>query len=126
MYNHILYFFYWLFNSLVLYVFYIAFPDSIVLGNYRFNAPETAIYAGFWVTFFVWVFWDFALAKGVKFDSSAVVVGYFWLVNAFAFWVVARFSHIAGFGIINYFWVIAVSLVALVFQRMVWRVVVKR
>jgi len=97
-----------------------------VLGNYRFSAVESAIYAGFWVTFFVWVFWDFAIARGLKFDTHIVTIGYFWLVNAFAFWLVARFSHVAGFGIINFYWVFAVALAAFIFQRMVWWVVVVR
>ena len=121
MYNHILYFLYWLINFLVLYLFSRIFPGSIVLGNYRFSSLESAIYAGFWLTFFVWVFWDFAIAKGLKFDTRLVTWGYFWLANSFAVWLVARFSHIAGFGIVNYLWAFAIGLVVFIFQRIIWK-----
>src|SRR3972149_1067978 len=98
MYNHFLYFSYWILNSLVLYLFFLVFGDSVVLGNWRFGALESAIYSGFWVTFLLWTFWDFALAKGVKFDNWLTTLGYFWLVNTFSFWLTSRFSQYAGFG----------------------------
>ena len=126
MYNHVLYFLYWLINSLVLYLFHLGIPSNIVLGNYRFGPFESTIYAGFWVTFFIWVLWDFAIAKNLKFDSKLVKFGYFWLVNAFSFWLVARFSHIAGFGITNFYWVFAIGLVTFLLQSLVWRLVVKK
>lgn len=124
MYNHILYFTYWLVNTFVLYVFGLLYPSQVVLGNWRFSPMEAAIYAGFWVTFFVWSFWDLAMAKGVRFDSSVVTLGYFWSVNIFAFWVVSRFSQYAGFGISNYLWAFTVGLAAYGLQRLVRRVIV--
>lgn len=124
MYNHLLYFTYWLFNSIVLYVFGLVFPANIILGNWRFNPIESAIYAGFWVTFFLWVLWDFAIAKGVRFDSGAVILGYFWTANTFAFWIVSRFSQVAGFGITNYLWAFAIGLGAYIVQRIAWKLVV--
>lgn len=126
MYNHLLYFLYWVINSLVLYLFSLLVPSYVILGNYRFGGIESAVYAGFWITFFVWAFWDFALAKGLKFESSVVTLGYFWLVNAFAFWIVSRFSQIAGFGVSNYLWTFTLGLVAYIFQRIAWRLVLKR
>lgn len=124
MYNHLLYFCYWLINAAVLYVFALLFQGNVVLGNWRFSPVESAIYAGFWVTFFIWVLWDFAIAKGVKFDSSAVTLGYFWIGNAFSLWIVARFSQYAGLGVSSYFWVLVVGLVAYILQRLVRRMVV--
>jgi len=126
MYNHILYFGYWLVNSITLYLFGLLFPSQIVLGNWRFGPIEASIYAGFWITFFVWSFWDLAMAKGVRFDSSAVTFGYFWSANIFAFWVVSRFSQYAGFGISSYLWAFTVGLVAFVLQRLVRKVVVDK
>lgn len=124
MYNHLLYFTYWLVNFIVLFVFYYFFPDNVVLGNWRFGVMESAVYSAFWVTFFVWVLWDFAMAKGIKFDNSIVTLGYFWSANIFAFWLVSRFSHYTGFGITNYAWAILVALLAYFLQRLGWKIVV--
>jgi hypothetical protein len=126
MYNHLLYFTYWLFNSVVLYVFGLIFPTNVVLGNWRFSPIEAAIYAGFWVTFFVWVLWDFAIAKGIKFDTGIVTLGYFWSANIFAFWIVSRFSQYAGLGITSYLWALAIGIVAYVTQRLAWSLIVGR
>lgn len=125
MYNHFLYFSYWLTNSAVLYVFYLLFGDNIILGNWRFGPIESAIYAGFWATFLLWSFWDFALAKGVKFDNYLTTLGYFLLVNAFSFWLVSRFSQYAGFGITGYGWAFALALAAHFLQRGVRRMIIK-
>lgn len=123
-YNHLLYFTYWIINSLIIYVFWALFPSQIVLGNWRFNPIESAIYAGFWVTFFVWVLWDFAMAKGLRFDTGTVTLGYFWSANIFAYWIVSRFSQITGFGITNFLWAFAIGLAAYIIQRLGWKFVV--
>jgi len=47
MYNHLLYFVYWLFDSIIIYVFGLVFPTSVVLGNWRFGPIEAAILFGF-------------------------------------------------------------------------------
>ena len=125
MYNHILYFSYWVIDSIVLLVFNLLFPSSVVLGNWRFNSIESAIYAGFWVTFFIWTLWDFAIAKKLKFDSKLVTLGYFWIVTSFSYWLVSRFSQIAGFGIKNYLMAFLIAAVALFFQRIAWSFIVK-
>ena len=126
MYNHLLYFSYWLGNSIILYIFNVIFPGGVVLGNWRFGPIEAAIYAGFWVTFFVWVLWDFAIAKGVKFDSMATTVGYFWAANIFGVWIVSRFSQYAGFGMASYLWAIAIGLGAFLIQRLARRLIVNK
>ena len=126
MYNHILYFAYWLFDSLTIFVFGLLFPSQVVLGNWRFSPIEASIYAGFWMTFFIWSLWDFAIAKGVKFDSGIVTFGYFGLSNIFAVWIVSRLSQFAGFGVSSYFWTISIGLTIYLMQRFVWRIVVKK
>jgi hypothetical protein len=125
-YNHLLYFSYWLTNFLVLYIFGRAFPLDVVLGNWRFGGVEAAAYGSFWVTFFVWVLWDFAMAKGVNLDSPIVNLGYFWSANFFAFWIVARFSQYAGVGITNYGWAMLLALGTYLAQRLAWKLIVKK
>jgi len=122
--NHLLYIIYWLVNSVVLYVFGLVFPVNVVLGNWRFSPVESAIYSGFWVTFLIWSFWDFAVAKKAKFDTGEITFGYFFLVNAFSFWLVSKFSEYAGFGITGYVWTFGIGLVAYVVQRGARRLVV--
>ena len=126
MYNHLLYFSYWLVNSAVLYVASLLFPGNVVLGNWRFGALEAAIYAGFCVTFFVWVLWDFAMAKTVKFDAKIVTFGYFWSANILSFWLVSRFPRYAGFGMSDYVWALLVAFIAYFAQRLAFKLVTKR
>ncbi len=121
MYNHLLYFSYWLVNALVIYLFNNFFGSDVVLGNWKFGVVEASLYASFWVTFVIWCFWDFAIAKGLQFDSPVVVFGYFWVVNLFAFWLVSRFSSYFGFGVTSYFWPAVIALVAHALQRWVRR-----
>lgn len=126
MYNHLLYFSYWIINSLVLYVFSSIGSPNVVLGNWRFGPIEACIYAGFWITFIVWSLWDFAMARGVKFDVGIVTFGYFWTANIFSFWLVSRFSQYAGFGVANYLWILLMALAAFFIQRLAWKVIVRK
>lgn len=102
------------------------FPDSVVLGNFKFSGLEASIYAGFWMTFLIWVFWDFARAKGMKFDEGIVRFFYFWLVNSFALWIIARFPYIAGFGIDSYLWAFVIGFLTISLHNFVWVFVTKK
>jgi len=126
LYNHLLYFTYWIINALVVYIFSLIVPGDVVLGNWRFGALEAAVYAGFWVTFFVWLLWDFAISKKVNFDTGIVTLGYFWAANIFAIWIVARFSQYAGLGIRSYLWAFVIGFVAYAAQRLAWRFIVDK
>jgi hypothetical protein len=126
MYNHLLYFAYWVVNSLVLYFANVFLPDAVTLGDWRFNAIESSIYAGFWVTFVTWAFWDFAIARQFNLQNWFVDLGYFWLANFFALWAVSLFSRFTGFSMVGYEWILATSFVATIFQRMVWSFFVPR
>lgn len=117
MYNHVLYLAYWAVNALVLYLFGTFAGNDVVLGNWKFGATEASIYASFWVTFLVWCFWDFAMAKGLKFDTTVVTIGYFWSVNLFSFWLVSRFSQYFGFGVTGFIWPVMLGFVAHFLQR---------
>lgn len=102
MYNHILYFYFWLVNTLVLLGFGWIFPVDVVLGNWRFGMAEAAVYTGFWVTFLVWCFWDWAIAKKFRLDLTWFRLGYFGVVNVIAFWLASRLAVYSGFGITDF------------------------
>lgn len=124
MYNHLLYLLYWAVNSVVLYISYSIFPKAVVLGNARLTPIEAAIYAGFWLAFFVWMMWDFVFVRGVKLEPPPLAFVYFLFVNALGVWLVARFAHITGLGIANYGWAFVVGTFADITQRLVWKLVV--
>ena len=126
MYNHILYFLFWVINIAVLYFFGLLFPNSVVLANYRFSPLESAIYAGFWVVFITWIFWDFGIARKLQFENTIVRWGYFFMVNAFSFWIVSKFAQYIGFGIFHYYVTFALGGIALIFQSMVWALILKK
>lgn len=110
MYNHWLFFTYWLVNSLVIWFVGAIFPQDLVLGTWRFTAAEAAIYSGFWVTFVVWIFWDFLLARRYKF-SRLLNFFWFWLANTLGIWLMAHINHYSGLGISAYYWAIVLGLV---------------
>lgn len=125
MYNHILYLSYWFVNSLIFWIASKLFSRSITLGTWRFSSLEAAVYAGFWLTFFIWAMWDFILVRGVKSERGVGSSLYFWCTNTFGIWLVARFAYLTGLGISSFFWAIFLGLVTWVFQKMAWRFVVK-
>src|SRR3990172_11939784 len=118
MYNHILYLVYWVLNTLILLAANSLFPEDIVLGNWSFNQLESAIYAAFWITFFVWAMWDFIMARNVKFKTETGAWSYFLVINILGIWLTARFSHIAGFGIGHFLWAGLIALATNTAQRM--------
>lgn len=124
MYNHLMYFAYWVINSLVLYLASWILPENnVVLGNWRFSSIESSIYAGFWLTFLVWVFWDFAIAREFNLKKKMVAFGFFLIVNSISIWVISRFSNITGFELINYQWAFIIGFAATLLQRVPWRFV---
>ncbi|MBI3290367.1 hypothetical protein HYZ78_03135 [Candidatus Microgenomates bacterium] len=119
MYNHYLYLAYWLVNSVVLLLTTFV-TGQVVLGSERFNNFESAFYSGFWFTFLIWVCWDFAIARGWKFDRKFTSVALFLLFNLFAVFTISRFSYFTGFALTHYAWVLVIGVLAMVFQRVVW------
>lgn len=125
MYNHLLYLAYWIVNAAVLFFTSLLIP-AVRLGGGRFNSIESAFYAGFWLTFLIWVFWDFAIARKFNFESKTVNFSYFLLVNFISIWVISRFSSLTGFALTNYAWALVIALAAVLLQKIGWRLVVKR
>lgn len=121
MYNHVLYIFYWAINSLVLYITSSLLASDIVLSNYKFNKTESAIYAGFWVTFILWIVLDLLTARGFKFNNIIIYLLVLIVSNTLGFWIVARFSHLLGFGITSYQWAIMLGLIVSIIQTFSWR-----
>lgn len=127
MYNHILYLAFWVANSCVLFLFGVAdLKENIVLGNWRFNSFESAIYAGFWLTFLYWVWWDFGMVRGIKLKNKFVILAYFLFVNFFSVWAVSLFHYIFGFRINNQYWILPIGILLTIVQLFVWKNVVKR
>jgi len=126
MYNHLLYLGYWLTNSIVLLLSTLVTGNSVILGGDRFNTLEASIYAGFWLTFLIWVWWDFAIARKFKLDKGVIIFGFFLFVNIFSLVAVSRFHFFTGFELINYFWVLAIALLATILQRVAWKLIVNR
>jgi hypothetical protein len=126
LYNHTLYFLYWLVNFVVLFFLHLLFPESVVLGNWRFSALEAAIYASFWQTFFIWVIWDYLIARGTNLKSGVSVWFYFWAVNTVGIWIIARVPHFLGMGIPGWYWAFLIGILSNWLQRIVWSLVTKR
>jgi hypothetical protein len=124
MYNHILYFYFWLANALVLLLGRWFFPMDVVLGSWRFSPLEAAIYTGFWQTFMVWLFWDFALGRRIDLSRPVVRLVYFYPVNVFSVWLVARFANYSGLGISSFIMAFILGLAGFILQQWVRRRVV--
>lgn len=127
MYNHLLFFGYWLINTAVLFLAgSLLPPEYIHLGSWRFGAVEACFYAGFFLTFLIWIWWDFALARKFDFDKKVTVFLFFLFVNYFSLLVVARFSYITGFEAYNYLWTFIIALGTTSMQRVIRRVIIQR
>lgn len=124
MYNHLLYLLYWLVNSFTLSLFYYVFPEDFVLGTWKLTAVEASIYSGFWITFIVWIFWDYAMAKEWKSRGLNTIL-WFWLANSVGIWITARFSNFTGFGISYYYLALILGFFTTLFQRIILKIVTK-
>jgi hypothetical protein len=98
----------------------------VVTGNFRFTALEASIYASFWLTFIVWMGWDFIFSRGIKYDTGTITWVYFWILNTLGIWLVARFAYTLGFGISNWVWAVTLGLIAVFLQKIARGFVVKR
>jgi len=127
MYNHALYFSYWLVNAFVIYLAAKIFPNSVVLGTWKFSSVEAAIYSSFWLTILIWTTWDFVFSKvkKVNFNGNLLSIFYFWMMNGLSVWLVARFSQYTGLGIDSWLWAAILGGIAYIFQRFTWGLVTR-
>ena len=124
MYNHLLYFSYWLVNSFAISLFNYLFPNNFVLGNWKLTALEASLYSGFWLTFVVWIFWDFLMAKKYELGKFKSFI-WFWLANTIGVWIVAHMSGFTGFGIESFYLSFILGFFANILQRLIRKVVTK-
>ena len=120
MHNQLLYIVYWVLTGLLLYTANYFFPQSVVLGNHKLNAFEAALYGSFWITFVSWAVVDIFHNRGLKQDNLLMFVAIYFVADTAAIWMIARIPRLAGFGIINYQWVLATATVLVVLQRIAW------
>ena len=126
MYNHLLYFGYWVTNAIVLYFASILLPSDITLGSWRFSTLEASLYAGFCLTFLVWIWWDFALAWKFDFHKKLPVFLFFLFVNYFSILTITRFDYLTGFSITSFFWAFIIGFVATILQQGIHQLIVRQ
>ena len=121
MYEHLPFLLYWLLNSVALYLLGLLFPASVVLGTWRLTFIEAAIYAGFWLTFFVWTIWEYVLFRKVKLETFSLRFLFFFVVNSLGIWLVSRYAGYSGLGITSYWWAFALGATAELLQLAAWK-----
>lgn len=127
MYTHLLFFAYWIINSLVLFTASVIIPgNEVTLGSWRFSGIESAIYAGFWLTFLIWVWWDFAIARRLNSTKKFVAVSYFLFVNVFCIFALSRFPALTGLTLKSFWLAVILGVVTTTLQRLAWRRMVKK
>jgi len=112
----------WLVNFLSIQLLGLVFPNMIVLGNWRFSGVEASIYAGFWLTFFVWTMNDYMSVRKVELTPFSLKLFYFFIVDSLGVWIISRFSQYAGLGITSVWWALVIGGVAEALQLVSWRV----
>ncbi len=120
------FFLFWLFNFLSIRLLGLLVPHMIVLGNWRLTPIEASIYAGFWLTFFVWTMKEYMSVRKVEFEPPALMHYFSFVVNCFGIWIVSRYSQYTGLGITSFWWAIVLGGVAFVLQLVTWIVISKR
>lgn len=108
--DHVLYLFSWLITSLLLYLVHVIFPDTVVLGTYKFTVAEAATYSGFWITFLIWLINDLVVVRGLNPESRMGSWVFAILVGSASVWMSARFAPFTGLGIASYRWAIFLGL----------------
>ena len=122
-----MFFAYWIINSIVLFTASLIIPNhALVLGSWRFSGIEASIYAGFWLTFLIWIWWDFAIARRFNSYKKFVAFSFFFMVNVSSILVLSRFSSVTGLVLLNFWWAFIIGIVTTVFQKVVWRLIVKK
>ena len=126
MYDHILFLLYWLLNSLTLYLLGLIFPSEVVLGNFRLLPLEASIYAGFWLTFFIWTMWEYVLVRKVKVESFNLRIIFFFFVNSLGIWIISQYGKYTGLGLTSFWWVLVLGGVTDLLQGVAWNLFGKR
>jgi hypothetical protein len=116
----------WLVDFLSIHLLGLVFPNMIVLGNWRFSGIEASIYAGFWLTFFVWMMGEYMTVREVEFKSSLPRFVFLFFINSLGVWIVSRYSQYAGLGITSFWWAFVLGGVTSTLQLVSWNVLEKK
>jgi len=117
----LLFLIYWLLNSLAIGLTGLVFSSSVVLGNARLLPLEASIYAGFWVTFFVWTMWEYVLVRKVKLEPYLLRFFFFFFVNSLGIWLVSRYAErYTGLGLVSFWWALMLGGITTLLQNVSW------
>lgn len=112
---------FWLLNSILLHLATTFYPLNFVLGNFWLSKLQATLWAGFWVTALVWSARTVSERLNIKLEGRLRMFLFYWLANAAAIWLVARFAPLTGFGISRFTWAIGLGLVMNVAQWGLWQ-----
>ena len=108
--------FLWLVNSVILFLAASYYPTHFVLGNVAISRLTAGIFAGFLITFLCRLAKPIIGKFGLKLKGRIKMLGFYWLINSLAIWLVARLSIISGFGISAFYWAFALGIVTTLAQ----------
>ncbi|MFH1971771.1 MAG: hypothetical protein ABIJ05_05350 [Patescibacteria group bacterium] len=112
---------YWIHNGILIYLANQLFPSKFVLGNFRFTTVVTVLISSFFLTLFLeLVSIILAKQKKIKLDNNKRF-GVFWISNFIGLWLIARLAPLIGFGVIKFTWLIGLSLLANILQKILPR-----
>lgn len=112
---------FWLINSLFLYLAAFALPLHFVLGNFWLSPVAAIFFAGFWITAVIQAAEPILKRLNITLKGSPQMFLFYWVSNTVAIWLVARVSHLTGFGISRFYWAIFLGLVLNFAQWGLWR-----
>lgn len=124
--DHIHFILLWLLNSISLYVLGAIFPSEITLGSLHLSYFEAAIYAGFWLTFFLWTLWEYLLVRKVGLEPFALRLFYFFFVNSLGIWIISQYGRFSGLGVASFGWVLILGGILDLLQGAFWNILGKR
>lgn len=109
----------WVVNSLILYYAGVLYPESVVLGNAKFAPWMAAAFSGLLLTAICRVAKYFAKMSTKKSLNRYSMFAYYFLVNSFGLWVIARMAPLSGLGLVSYYWAFSLGLVLTLSQWVV-------
>ena len=112
---------YWIHNGILIYLANQLFPSKFVLGNFRITTVVAVLISSFFLTLFLeLVSIVIAKQKKIKLDNKKRF-GVFWISNFVGLWLIARLSPLTGFGVIKFTWLIGLSLLTNILQKILPR-----
>ena len=114
--------FFWVVNSVLLYLAAMFYPMYFVLGTYRLSTFWAALVGGFVWTLLTCAAHPLLKKVNLKLNGRVIMFGFYFLANFIALWVTARLAPYTGFGATSYVWLAGLAIVADVVQYAVWKV----